>query len=279
MKKRLLIYLAFVSSVLLNQSCNSSCKLNVGPIQYDEAKALLTGDEIPLSVSIENQEACFVEYFWSTSAGSINPPNGSTTPVLQTDCQIKNYTIQLDVKNEKGKTIYSRSLAINTKNLAPLQVLDDYVYSGFFGDINRVKVERTSYQGKESDRFNYNPNGPEGYAGVYYQYPPNNWGDQPGKNLSGYNKVKFLVCSPDGAAINFIVGGVADNTKEHKDSFKGVTGFKILTTEWEEMEIDLRNRDLSSVIGGFAWVANREYNSSPVSFYIADIRYERENCE
>ena len=278
MKNRLTTFLAFLFMFFIFMACDQACKIDLSAITYDKSISLLPGEEIPISVSIDNPKECYTSYTWTTSAGSINPSNGSLNPSLITDCEPKNYSITLELKDSKGKIQYTRNIDISTQNPVPVRIADEYVSSGFFGDQNSISVDRTKFQGKDCDKFTFSPYGPEGFGGIYYQYPVNNWGDQTGKDLSGFNKVSFNVCSPNGAVVNFIAGGVADDSKTYKDSFKGVTGFKLLNETWQKIEIDLQNRDLSSVIGGFAWVTNREYNSSPVVFYVADIQYERVNC-
>ncbi len=279
MKNRLYFILFLVPVTLLLFRCGGGgCVIDLSAIQYDQSLSLYPAIELPLNVEIENPSGCFTDYFWSSTAGRIDPDNGTLSPTLITDCDAKSYSITLDVKDQNGKIIKSRSLEISTSNLESVDVATEYTSSGYFGDASKVKFEKVNYQGKEAEKFDFDPNGNQGFAGVYYQYPSDNWGDYPGKDLSGYNKVRFEACSPDAAVVNFIAGGVADGTKEYKDSFKGVTGFKNLTSEWQSFEINLKKRDLSSVLGGFAWVANRDYNAASVEFYIANIEYIRENC-
>ena len=53
------------------------------------------------------------------------------------------------------------------------------------------------------------------------------------------------------------------------------TGFITLEPEWRRYSIDLRDRDLSYVIGGFGWVTSAKENQSrDVAFYVDDIIYE-----
>jgi len=43
----------------------------------------------------------------------------------------------------------------------------------------------------------------------------------------------------------------------------------------KKYEIDLEGSDLSSVIGGFCWVASKDFNSHPtIVFYFDDIYFE-----
>ena len=47
-----------------------------------------------------------------------------------------------------------------------------------------------------------------------------------------------------------------------------------LSSEWKQYVIDLEDRDLSSIIGGFAWSGNLDNNPRGMTFYLDDIRFE-----
>lgn len=122
----------------------------------------------------------------------------------------------------------------------------------------------------------YTP-GPNGWGGIYWQNKPDNWGDKPGENLRsvGYSKLTFWARGEEGGEIvEFKTGGIAVSGKEHKDSFEVEMGKIILENKWEKYTIDLEGQDLSSVIGGFCWVANRSGNPNGLTFYLDDIHFE-----
>jgi hypothetical protein len=48
-----------------------------------------------------------------------------------------------------------------------------------------------------------------------------------------------------------------------------------LTTTWREFSIDLTGKDLTHLIGGFAWVASADSNPGGVTFYLDDNRFEK----
>ncbi|MGD9100676.1 MAG: hypothetical protein PVF45_09370, partial [Anaerolineae bacterium] len=49
-----------------------------------------------------------------------------------------------------------------------------------------------------------------------------------------------------------------------------------LSDTWQPVEIKLENKDLSNVIGGFAWIGRRCDNDEPITFYLDDIAFDLE---
>lgn len=106
--------------------------------------------------------------------------------------------------------------------------------------------------------------GDEGWAGVYWQHPEDNWGNDPGMNLQGALSIKFFAKGQSGGEIvEFFSGGV---NGKHSDSYRVSTGKVPLNTDWTEYDLSLKGEDLSSVIGGFGWSA-----SNSVEFCVADV--------
>ena len=131
-------------------------------------------------------------------------------------------------------------------------------------------------KGKGSTNCLYGP--PCKWAGVYWQEPPNNWGqdevwkDQ-GYDLSGYNHLTFWARAEQNTVVEFKVGGI---TGPYGDSLEYPRSILAnLTQEWQEFQIDLSGADLSHIIGGFVWVTNWEENPGGVTFYLDDIKFEK----
>ncbi|MFA5317836.1 MAG: hypothetical protein WC369_10510, partial [Dehalococcoidales bacterium] len=113
-----------------------------------------------------------------------------------------------------------------------------------------------------------------GWAGVYWQNPANNWGTQPGGfDLKGAKKLVFWAKGAKGGEkiAEFKIGGI---TGEYGDSDCAGISDVTLTTDWKEYSIDLTGKDLSSISGGFCWVANAASNAEGFSIYLDDISYE-----
>lgn len=114
------------------------------------------------------------------------------------------------------------------------------------------------------------------WAGVYWLNPADNWGERKGGyNLTGAQKLVFWVRGEKGGeqVAEFKIGGVGLN-REYPDSDTASIGPVILTKEWRQYSIDLRDKDLSYISGGFAWIANVDSNLDTCTFYIDDIHYE-----
>ena len=114
------------------------------------------------------------------------------------------------------------------------------------------------------------------WAGVYWLHPADNWGDKKGGyNLTGAKRLVFWARGEKGGEqiAEFKIGGVGMN-REYPDSDAASIGPVILTNQWREYTIDLRGKDLSSISGGFAWIANVDDNPLSCIFYIDDIYFE-----
>ncbi|HXH41313.1 MAG TPA: hypothetical protein VNN08_21980, partial [Thermoanaerobaculia bacterium] len=137
--------------------------------------------------------------------------------------------------------------------------------------------------------------------------PEPNWGDQPeaGVDLRGSTRLTFWSKGEKGGErVEFFALGVGwdpDTLDEqrratpqidpktrllahprafaHPDASRKVTtrpAITVLTKDWSLYSIDLRNQDLSYVLGGFGWAANAVSNlpKEEIVFYLDDIRYE-----
>jgi hypothetical protein len=129
------------------------------------------------------------------------------------------------------------------------------------------------------------------WAGLYWQDPANNWGTacQAGYNLTGFQKLTFWAradpASPN-VVVEFQVGGIGSGIglpPPFPDSQlqPQTSGWQTLSEQWKPYEIDLRNSNLSFVIGGFAWIVKWDNNEitlgqpKTIVFYLDDIRFER----
>jgi hypothetical protein len=114
------------------------------------------------------------------------------------------------------------------------------------------------------------------WAGIYWLHPADNWGNEKGGyNLTGAKRLVFWARGDKGGEriAEFKLGGVGQ-AQEYPDSDTASIGPVILSKQWKEYEIDLRGKDLRSISGGFAWVANVDDNPSSCIFYLDNIRYE-----
>jgi hypothetical protein len=155
-----------------------------------------------------------------------------------------------------------------------------YAPSGWMGDYTDIAFsdawKENPHSGTTCIRIVYRPNVSQGarWVGMYWQYPPNNWGEKKGGyNLTGAKKLTFWARGEKGGErIEEVkIGGI---TGTYADSDTATAGPIILTTDWKQFEIDLEGRDLSYISGGFCWSTNLDVNLDGATFYLDDMRYE-----
>ncbi|MCP4549725.1 MAG: hypothetical protein GY835_24985 [bacterium] len=121
----------------------------------------------------------------------------------------------------------------------------------------------------------YRP-GSKGWAGIYWQSPENNWGAYPGLDLTGAKRITFYARGQNGGEIaEFKSGGIREDQltgRTHHDSFEQSLGRLVLQKLWRKYSIDLSNKDLSNVIGGFAWTSPAQ--GDPLTIHLAKIIIE-----
>jgi hypothetical protein len=161
-------------------------------------------------------------------------------------------------------------------------VSDRFIPSGWMGDIDDIalNVQSTNnpYSGPECIEIIYSAAKSKGagWAGIYWQYPENNWGHMPGWNdvFTGAKRLTFWARGLNGGETSeFKMGGIAGR---YSDSVRPAisTGVITLSKEWRQYSINLNDKDLSHVIGGFCWVTNIIGNPRGCTIYLDDIRYE-----
>lgn len=164
------------------------------------------------------------------------------------------------------------------KTVLPMKLDSEFIPSGWMGDGKEGKkyllFKRVPVIIKEKKQVGINiiyKDGPT-WAGIYWQYPENNWGDSPGISLVGAKRIVFYAKGESGDEIlEFKSGGI---TGKFGDTFESSTGKIILSKEWTEYTIDLAKHKLSNVIGAFSWNASSEDNDGNLNFYLANIIIE-----
>jgi len=112
------------------------------------------------------------------------------------------------------------------------------------------------------------------WAGVYWQFPGNHWGDRKGGyDLTGAKKLSFWARGDlGGEVINEAkIGGISG---KFRDSDTAGIGPITLSKEWQQFVINLEGVDLSYISGGFCWSTNLDLNKNGCTFYLDDIAYE-----
>jgi hypothetical protein len=182
----------------------------------------------------------------------------------------------------------------------PFQVSTDYVPSGYMGDgmvagsIMQLPQTMSDSQTCDGDRsppaagicyaVTYTPvsttAGGLGWGGVYWQYPSNNWGMQPGISIGpGATKVAVWAKGMSGGeALQFTVGGINNmhSGGTYADAFQADVKVT-LTTSWAEYDVPLPaeySSSTSGVIGALSWTAGAPTSGNAISFKLDSITWE-----
>jgi hypothetical protein len=152
--------------------------------------------------------------------------------------------------------------------------------SGWMGDYGDLKINLANTEkprsGNTSIKITYSAKMTQGagWSGIYWQQPANNWGEKKGGyDLSGATKLTFWARGAVGGEklAEFKMGGI---TGEFPDSDSMSIGPIELTKEWQKFTIDLKDKDLTHVIGGFCWAASKDDNPNGFVIFLDDIIYE-----
>ncbi|HOY09475.1 MAG TPA: hypothetical protein PLB05_05300 [Candidatus Omnitrophota bacterium] len=152
--------------------------------------------------------------------------------------------------------------------------------SGWMGNTNDLAMNSASienpFAGKTCVKIEYKPKMPNtlGWAGIYWQYPVNNWGTEQGRlNLKGAKKLTLYARGASGGeVVIFRVGGLRGKDFSDTDmAQEKVT----LTNAWQQYSINLRDKDLSHIIGGFLVIFENTNNPSGGIIYLDEIQYHR----
>jgi hypothetical protein len=159
--------------------------------------------------------------------------------------------------------------------------LNHFIPSGWMGDFGDLKYDDGNTvnpaDGKTSIKITYTGKATQGanWAGIVWQHPANNWGDKPGGfDLSTMKKLTFWARGEEGGekVAEFKIGGI---TGEHGDSDSMSIGPITLTKDWKKYTIDLADKNLSHIVGGFCWSASRDDNPNGFVIFLDEIRYEQ----
>ena len=155
-----------------------------------------------------------------------------------------------------------------------------YIPSGWMGDYGDLSMDDKymdePHSGTSSIKFIYTAKKAQnqGWAGIYWQNPANNWGSKKGGfDLTGLNKVTFWAKGAKGGEIidKFCVGGIKGT---YPDTTEVSIGPIELTSTWQEYTVNLTGKDVSYINGGFCWVANSDSNPEGFTFYLDEVKYD-----
>jgi hypothetical protein len=151
-----------------------------------------------------------------------------------------------------------------------------WVPSGFMGNVDDLSLDGASTEGaavgEAGIRIRYE--GRYGWAGIAWQHPANNWGDQDGGfDLDGATELQLLARGEyGGETVSFGVGLLGKDTAYPDSDQTKIDDIK-LTSEWQRFRIPLNEVDLSSIKTGFVVVI--QGRRTPVTIFLDEIRFVR----
>jgi len=174
--------------------------------------------------------------------------------------------------------------AVHVYNDSGAKTLNSYFPTGWMGDTEAIQYEdaytTNPNSGETCAQITYSAEGTQEWAGMYWLPVPtvrDDWGNIVfGINLTEVTKLTWYARGKDGGEkVEFFTGDVT--TDSCTDSLpKKTTGLKTLTTAWQEFTIDLSSvpaDQLTHVIGGFGWAANKDNNSGGCTFYVDEVKF------
>jgi hypothetical protein len=187
-------------------------------------------------------------------------------------------------------------MAVGSTGTLPFAVDSEFVPSGYMGDgttagpvtmlpakagdSNDCNGQRNASSGAVGTchTVTYAPpatNG-QGWAGVYWQFPANNWGTKAGYSIPiGATKVTFSAKgSKGGEIVTFFAGGISGATNVYNDTVKASV-IATLTSDWATYTIDLIGQSYTMVLGGFGWsMKASDATATSGIFYVDNIQWE-----
>jgi hypothetical protein len=181
---------------------------------------------------------------------------------------------------KKAATEASRPLPLP----APVDVASYFFASGWMGNFEekgrKILDVNTAFSGKPRQgstngglciKITYQG---RQWAGVYWQFPDGNWGDKPGRAVTGASHIKFWAAGQQGGEVVEFKSGGTGMDKRYPDTFEVTSGQVPLGRDWKPFDISLANRDLSNVVGAFACVIHGDAAKAGATVYIDAIRFE-----
>ena len=280
----------------------------IEPIQIEHGDTVRPGQIVNATVKVKDPDKRLIKVIWElhrepTTTGVGGDYEEPTKPLPHTIVSSSNEGAQIQMPSEIGiyrlyaiarddqhygatanvpllvKATQTSSVTADAAKL-PLMIYADgappsgYVPSGWIGNKQAIAMDDkcTTSPHSRSSCLKVQYKAADDFAGVVWQNPANDWGDDDGGlNLTGAKKLTFWARGESGGEKVEFKFGVLDKTKEFFDTASGDTNV-VLTKNWTEYTIDLDGKDMSKIISGFCWVLAGQ--GAPVTFYLDDVRYE-----
>jgi hypothetical protein len=152
-----------------------------------------------------------------------------------------------------------------------------YTPSGYMGSTSAITMDVNSadnpHSGQTCLKATYGNT--DGWGGVVWQSPANDWGTLPGGcNLTGAKNLTFWARGAQGGEVVSFQYGLIGPDKAFPDTGSGKLQVT-LTPQWKQYTMSLAGQDLSRIKTGFCWVVAGQ--GHPVTFYLDDIQYQSQS--
>lgn len=151
----------------------------------------------------------------------------------------------------------------------------DYAPSGWMGNTDAIELDNCSdenpHDGPCCIKVTFDD--PNGWGGVVWQNPAENWGDEEGGlDLTGARQLTFWARGQKGGEQVEFSLGVIGPEKKFCDSVKLTLGKVRLTKIWKQYSIPVQGKNVSRIVTGFCFAVKGK--GDPVVFYLDDIVYQ-----
>lgn len=162
----------------------------------------------------------------------------------------------------------------------PFYVDAHFAMSGYFpGPPGVVDVLETcpgvqgTAAGSVCRRITFTPNGAT-FGGFYFQSPADNWGAEPGLEVApGATQVTFRAWGAVGGESMKFGAGI-DNQEPNADGWNIESAAMLLGTTPTELSVSLSGIVYDRVVGGFLWVVETPDGTTPVTFFLDNVRWQ-----
>jgi hypothetical protein len=164
-------------------------------------------------------------------------------------------------------------------------VSDYYSPDGFWGDgemrgaldVQRACPDRPADAAGDCYEVSYTP-GARRFAGVNWQYPHNNWGFHPGRQIAaGATRITFSARGAAGGEVVSFSAGQTGTANPFNDAFSLGAQKATLGTDWTTITVPLRGESYggaAGLIGAFVVSMTAPADDHAIRFYLTDLRWQ-----
>ncbi|MCJ7812423.1 hypothetical protein MUP95_03770 [bacterium] len=278
-----------ITTIVIFSSCSKKAEekqaqpnLQIEEIKISDRKGVRvkTQEEIILTIDVYNKGDRQLKYEWSVTGGTIEPVDStiniaSCKYIAPNKPGMHRVTLKILEQDKAGfNLVATKFLDLDIYELPDIQVFSSYTPSGYMGEATACVTRRsTTYAGRQCTQITYrHGSGSDQWAGIYWLDGSGDVAWSKRVDLQGYEKVEFYARGA-GIGNEWVEFKVGDN--EGSD-FVSTGEILLEGNQWRLIEMDLRNRNLSSILP-FAWIAPRPENQMVIYFTCPVFKFKYED--